>query len=255
MVKQDYNISFLIRVAAFLWVTQSFASTIITPAGLLTNALENAISSHLQNGGKVEEITATKLAPLLNLEALTRVSKGDFWNRLQMVADAKVQAPDSKHRILAVTSFQILEDRRVGVGRYVVWMNAKSPPPAWESLIWTSWETQEKIDSIFRSSGVVLQDKGVWKQPNTKSLEGMREESKTSPDSPQLDGAKTLEVKSSMDQLHPIAPSSANDMEVKSPSLEKPSSGEPTSSTPWSIIVVLIVAATGLLWLLVKKRK
>lgn len=32
-------------------------------------------------------------------------------------------------------------------------------------------------------------------------------------------------------------------------------SEEPTSSTPRSIIVVLIVAATGLLWLLVKKRK
>jgi hypothetical protein len=32
-------------------------------------------------------------------------------------------------------------------------------------------------------------------------------------------------------------------------------SEEPTSSTPWSIIVVLIVAATGLLWLLVKNRK
>ncbi|MCF7787468.1 MAG: hypothetical protein K9N47_15165 [Prosthecobacter sp.] len=32
-------------------------------------------------------------------------------------------------------------------------------------------------------------------------------------------------------------------------------SEEPTSSTPWSIIVVLIVAATGLLWLLLKKRK
>jgi hypothetical protein len=30
---------------------------------------------------------------------------------------------------------------------------------------------------------------------------------------------------------------------------------EPASSTPWSIIVVLIVAATGLLWLLVKNRK
>jgi hypothetical protein len=34
-----------------------------------------------------------------------------------------------------------------------------------------------------------------------------------------------------------------------------PPSGEPTSSTPWSIIVVLIVAAIALLWLLVKKRK
>lgn len=36
----------------------------------------------------------------------------------------------------------------------------------------------------------------------------------------------------------------------------KPSapSGEPTSSTPWSIIVVLIVAAGGLLWLRLKRR-
>lgn len=32
-------------------------------------------------------------------------------------------------------------------------------------------------------------------------------------------------------------------------------SDEPASSTPWSIIVVLIVAAIGLLWLLVKNRK
>lgn len=32
-------------------------------------------------------------------------------------------------------------------------------------------------------------------------------------------------------------------------------SEEPTSSTPWSSIVVMIVAATGLLWLLVKNRK
>jgi hypothetical protein len=29
----------------------------------------------------------------------------------------------------------------------------------------------------------------------------------------------------------------------------------PTSSTPWSVVAVLIVAATGLLWLLVEKRK
>lgn len=34
-----------------------------------------------------------------------------------------------------------------------------------------------------------------------------------------------------------------------------PLAEEPTSSTPWSIIVILIVVATGLLWLLVKNRK
>jgi hypothetical protein len=38
------------------------------------------------------------------------------------------------------------------------------------------------------------------------------------------------------------------------PSLTTPSE-DPASSTPWSIIVVLIVAAIGLLWLLLKKRK
>lgn len=38
------------------------------------------------------------------------------------------------------------------------------------------------------------------------------------------------------------------------PTVPAPSK-EPTSSTPWSVIVVLIIAATGLLWLLVKNRK
>ena len=45
---------------------------------------------------------------------------------------------------------------------------------------------------------------------------------------------------------------------AKKPHEPKPqattSSKEPTSSTPWSIIVVLIVAAVGLLWLLLKRR-
>jgi hypothetical protein len=46
---------------------------------------------------------------------------------------------------------------------------------------------------------------------------------------------------------------SPNGLEAK-PTTATPSE-EPTSSTPWSIIVVLIVAASGLLWLLVKKRQ
>jgi|GEM_PF-2457964 len=42
----------------------------------------------------------------------------------------------------------------------------------------------------------------------------------------------------------------------KAPDAEPPkASEEPTSSTPWSVVAVLIVAAFGLLWLLLKKRK
>lgn len=43
--------------------------------------------------------------------------------------------------------------------------------------------------------------------------------------------------------------------EANPASTATPPSEEPTSSTPWRIIVVLIVAAISLLWLLVKKRK
>jgi hypothetical protein len=51
--------------------------------------------------------------------------------------------------------------------------------------------------------------------------------------------------------VQPTAPKNAPEAKLTVPT----PSEEPTSSTPWSIIVVLIVAATGLLWLLVKNRR
>lgn len=51
--------------------------------------------------------------------------------------------------------------------------------------------------------------------------------------------------------VQPPAPKKAHEMK---PTTSAPSE-EPTSSTPLSIIVALIVAATGLLWLLLKGRK
>jgi hypothetical protein len=55
-----------------------------------------------------------------------------------------------------------------------------------------------------------------------------------------------------------IPPPSVQSTALKKAPEAKPTSTpseEPTSSTPWSIIVVLIVAAIGLLWLVLKKRK
>lgn len=71
------------------------------------------------------------------------------------------------------------------------------------------------------------------------------------------DAAKLLEGQ--IDSLRLSAPPAANPASSPpsgSKRAPKPAPSEdPTSSTPWSVIVVLIVAATGLLWLLVKKRK
>ena len=52
-------------------------------------------------------------------------------------------------------------------------------------------------------------------------------------------------------KVQPPAPKHAP--EAKPPKLTP--NEEPTSSTPWSVVAVLIVAATGLLWLLLKNRK
>jgi len=62
------------------------------------------------------------------------------------------------------------------------------------------------------------------------------------------------------DNLQPAIVLNANEAwsEKSKATEEKPASppsDEPASSTPWSIIVVLIAAAIGLLWLLVKNRK
>lgn len=57
---------------------------------------------------------------------------------------------------------------------------------------------------------------------------------------------------SSNDAVKQTAPAPKKAPEAK-PTISTPSE-EPTSSTPWSIIVVLIVAGCGLLWLLLKRR-
>lgn len=49
----------------------------------------------------------------------------------------------------------------------------------------------------------------------------------------------------------PLAPKKATEAKPIRPA----SSEEPATSRPWSVIAVLLVAATGLLWLLVKNRK
>ena len=69
----------------------------------------------------------------------------------------------------------------------------------------------------------------------------------SSPPSPSLDFSKS---KNSASPIKETTPKKASEVRLASSPNE-----EPPSSTPWSIIVVLIVAGCGVLWLLVKRRK
>jgi hypothetical protein len=59
---------------------------------------------------------------------------------------------------------------------------------------------------------------------------------------------------SALPKLQQVQTPKASSSSEPKPPEAKPTSSDATSSTPWGIIVVLIVAATGLLWLLLKRR-
>jgi hypothetical protein len=235
----------LIQTVIFLWALHASASTVTTPAGLLTEAVRNAIYASLAEGEKVENLIPARLNQKLNIETLKKVAQGDIWSRFQLVSATKVQDPDSKNRILAVTAFQVSEDRHSEIGRYVVWINAKSSPPPWESLVWVTWEPETKVAQIFQAAKVALEDKGVWQQPNTIRVVRMAE---TKPNSSASSPINTL--RHSEPEPNQSAP-----FEGRESNAAMTPSEEPSSSTPWSVIVILIVAATGLLRLLLKNRK
>lgn len=66
-----------------------------------------------------------------------------------------------------------------------------------------------------------------------------------------IPGAATPEHRDAVSSAAPsITPAPKAPEEKRTPTPTE----EPTASTPWSIIVVLIVAASGLLWLLLKRR-
>lgn len=71
---------------------------------------------------------------------------------------------------------------------------------------------------------------------------------------PTINPSESQPTRSSVPPLLSAHPASVKKAAEAKPAPTTPSE-EPTSSTPWSVIVVLIVAAGGLLWLLLKNRK
>jgi hypothetical protein len=100
------------------------------------------------------------------------------------------------------------------------------------------------LHNVFEGALEVASGQKLASQPIAKNGSGFLNQS-LAPNGKQVEGNPNPSEQS------PPTPKKAPEAK---PSLTTPSE-EPASSTPWSIIVVLIVAAIGLLWLLLKKRK
>lgn len=130
------------------------------------------------------------------------------------------------------------------------------------------WKEDDPRDSETRSAILMLaEDVAVAIEPSLSSMPDSRQivasekyrssllaalnpSPKTTPGTAEPQTTETTPAP----KLPPVVQPTA---QIKAPMTSTTStpSEVPSSSTPWSIIVVLIVAATGLLWLLVKNRK
>lgn len=110
-------------------------------------------------------------------------------------------------------------------------------------LSWRRQNPSSKVNLFWKSNPQLL-DKAL--RPTSAATESASSTPYSDPLEPQTSRTSMNPTPS----VQPPAPKKASDAK---PTASTPSE-EPTSSTPWSIMVVLSVAALGLLWLLFKRR-
>lgn len=64
--------------------------------------------------------------------------------------------------MLAISMDEIDESPRSRTGRYVIWLNGSTVLPAWESLVWYEWLSEQDAAALFADHGLPFPHRGVW---------------------------------------------------------------------------------------------
>lgn len=244
----------------------SFATVVNTPASKAASGLKDVIALYLQNGGDINALTMEHIMRMVDPEAVQMIAQGRLSDRFEILGGSGPVDQTTMAKMIAYTANRIGEDRREAPGRYVIWL-------AGGEVIY-NWESEEKVTALFSNAGMKLIDRGAWNQPDTKaqSMFHVGVGPKPPPDdnraqedqagrrlsipnakgqNDQQQSAAQQPGTTSEPRTTPVTKSAPTPKEPKAtPSLSE----EPPSSTTWSIIVVLTLAAMGLLWLVLKRR-
>lgn len=261
-------ILFLLYFVGTLFFTPyAWCTTIGTPASTCVDGLTAVISRHLRGGGGVDDLTMEQVLGMIDMEAANSSAQGKFEDRFEILGGRGPVDQTTMAKMIAYTANRIGEDRRDSPGRYVIWLSGEEANYAWES--------EEKVAALLDNAGMKLVDRGPWTQPDTKaqSMFHVGVGPKPPPDDnrvledqagrrlPISNAKKQNDQQQSTEQqpgtiseprTMPDAKSSSTPQE---PGVKPATTNEEPGSTPWTMIVVLIVAATGVLWLLLRNRK
>ena len=245
----------------------SFATVVNTPASKAASGLKDVIALYLQNGGDINVLTMAHIMRMVDAEAAQMIAQGRLSDRFEILGGSGPVDQTTMAKMIAYTANRIGEDRRDAPGRYVIWLAGGE--------VSYNWESEKKVAALLGSAGMKLIDRGAWNQPDTKaqSMFHVGVGPKPPPDDNRaqedhagrrlsIPNAKSRDDQQQSAAQQPgttseprTAPVAKSAPTPKEPDPRPSPRGEPTSSTPWSVIVILIVAATGLLRLLVKNRK
>jgi hypothetical protein len=254
--------TFLISFSFIVLTLTALGTTVSTPASVATRGLRMVITKYLANGGDINALTMEQVIKMVDVEAANSTAQGKFEDRFEILGGSGPVDQATTAKMIAYTANRIGEDRRDAPGRYVIWLAGGE--------VNYNWESEEKVAALLGNAGMKLIDRGAWNQPDTKaqSMFHVGVGPKPPPDDnrAQEDQAgRRLSIpnaNSQNDHQQSAArqpdttsePRTAPVATPKEPKARPSPSEETTSSTPWSAVVVLIVAATGLLWLLLKRR-
>jgi hypothetical protein len=258
--------TFFVSFALVAQTLAALGTTVSTPASIATRGLRMVITKYLANGGDINELKMEQVLQMVDIDAANSTAQGKFEDRFEILGGSGPVDKATTARMIAYTSNRIGEDRRAEPGRYVIWLA--------DGEVNYNWESEEKVAELLDNAGMKMVDRGPWTQPDTKAQSmfhvGVGPQPPPDDNRVQEDQAgRRLSIPNAKNQNDPQQSTEQqpgtisdprNTPDAKSSPKEpeaKPQapSEEPTSSRPWSIIVVLIVAATGLLWLLVKKQR
>lgn len=155
MVKQIHPL-FLGFSLLLLHVSVSHATTSEMPAGWVARAVVYTFKEAHKAGVQPSEFEMSKLTKFLDIQRANVEAGGDFIDRTYLLKGKYPKNPVTGGILIAVTAYQVHEDRRDSLGRYAVWQI--------DDTFEFDWQSEKSISLLFASEGLTVPNRGVWDQ-------------------------------------------------------------------------------------------
>jgi hypothetical protein len=158
-------------IAFLLWAacTYGLAESISTPASTASTAIANALTLYQkEHDGSFPKSLKELNGRYLNLDQVEQMLPGLADERFLVLGDSTVEmvSPNPNElfttgRMVAVIKMPVSEDRRRGIGRYVVWQDDAN-------RLRVSWLDEAIVATQFRKAGIPLPTGPPSIQPTTR---------------------------------------------------------------------------------------